>query len=87
MNSTTNPAPEKEIHKDVEDSNNLEAKASNNKILPDDATYNKSNQNINEVQDTSNDTNKNSENNKNQIISPEKDNDIQESTQGRKKTN
>ena len=57
----------------------MEDKASNNKILPDDATYNKSNQNANEVQDTSN-----PENNKNQIISPEKDNDIQESVQGRK---
>ena len=33
MNSTTNPAPEKDIHKDVEDSNNPYDKASNNKIL------------------------------------------------------
>ena len=51
------------------------------KILPDDATYNKSNLNANKVQDTSNDTNTNPENDKNQIISPEKDKDIQESVQ------
>ena len=79
MNSTTNPEIEKDVHKDVEDSNNLEDKTSNNKILPDDATYDKSNQNAKEVQDTSNNTNKNPEDNKNQIISPEKYNDLQES--------
>ena len=33
-------------------------KAYNNKILPDDATSDKSNQNANEVQDTSNHTHK-----------------------------
>ena len=57
MNSTTNPVPAKDVHKDIEDSNNSNDKASNNKILPDDATYNKSKQNANEAQDTSNDTN------------------------------
>ena len=30
MNSTSNPAPEKDIHKDVEDSNNSDGKVSNN---------------------------------------------------------
>ena len=84
MNLTTNPAPEKDIHKDVEESNNSEDKESNNKILPDDATYDKSNQNANEVQDTSSDANKNPKDKKNQIISPEKDKDIQEYTHGSK---
>ena len=64
------------IRKDVKDINNLDDKASNNKILSDDATYDKSNQNSNKVQDTSNDTNKNPDDNKNQIISPQKDEDI-----------
>ena len=61
MNSTTNQAPEKDIHEDLEYSNNLEEKASNNKNLTGDSTYDKSNQNTNEVQDISNDTNKNPE--------------------------
>ena len=42
----------KNIHKDVEDSNKLEDKASNIEILQDDPTNDKSNQNANEVQDT-----------------------------------
>ena len=71
-NSTTSPTPENDIHKDVEDSNNSYYKVSNNKIIPDDATSDKRYQNVNEVQDTSNDTNKNPEDNKNQITSPEK---------------
>ena len=62
MNSTKNPAPEIVIHKDVEDYNNSDDKASNKLILPDDATSDKSNQNANEVQDTPNDTNKKSKN-------------------------
>ena len=45
MNSTTNQAPEKNIHKDIEDGNDSNDKASNNKMLPDDATCDKSNQN------------------------------------------
>ena len=51
----------------------MDDKASDNKIPSDDATYDKSNQNTNEVQDTSNDKTKSSE-----------DAVFQESTQGSK---
>ena len=85
--STKNQAFDKNSHKDVDGSNNPDYKASKKKVLPDDATSDKSNRNTNQVQDTSNDTNKNPEDNHNQIILPvtnnsEKDTDIQESSQG-----
>ena len=78
---------EQNINKDIGHSNNLDDKASKNKILPDDVNSDKNYQNTNQEQNTSNDTNSNTEDS--EIISPvtngcKKDTDIQESTQGRK---
>ena len=87
--STKNQASEKNIHKDIQGRNRPDYKASKKKVQPDDATSDKCKQNTNQVQDTSNDTNKNTEDNENQIRSPvtnnsKKDTDIQEFTQGSK---
>ena len=70
--STKNQALENNIHKDVEDSNNPDDEAFEKKVLPDDATSDKSNQNINQGQDTLNDTNKNLEDKKSNDITSRK---------------